>query len=99
VATRELLLALGLPGDIVAAEVDAMRASVVGVTASRRILGCLNEAVARVRWFGAPESAAECLGLSLRLSELIYSTTGYERPTVAVHRAFGLPSPPKRGLH
>lgn len=99
VATREPLLALGMPADGVAVEVDAMRTAVVGVTTSRRILGCLNEAVARVRWSGAPKSAAECLGLSLRLSELIYSINNYESSTGAVHRVFGTRSPPKRGLH
>jgi hypothetical protein len=98
-ATRDLLLALRVPTAGVMAEVEAMRAAVVGVTASRRILGCLNEAVARVRWFGAPDTTAECLALSVRLSDLIYSATNYESPADAAYRAFGLTPPSRRGLH
>jgi hypothetical protein len=97
-AVRELLGALGLPPGRVAEEVLAMQNASVGVTASRGIVGCLSEAVARVRWFGGPENDAEAHALNLRLAELIYSTTNYESPTDAAFRAFGLPAPPRRHL-
>jgi len=96
---RELLLALGLPAVRVAEEVMAMQGPAIGVTASRQIVGCLNEAVARVRWFGAPETDAETHALNLRLADLIYSTTNYESPTDAAYRAFGLQVPSRCGLH
>jgi len=60
-----ILLAWGLPDDLVGREVDAMRDPAIGVTASRQIVGCLLEAVATARWSGAPRSPSEVAAVRL----------------------------------
>jgi len=71
---------LGVPPAAVEAEARAMSDLAFGPTASRKILGCLREAAFGLSvelGLGRLSSIAE---LEVRLSENIYSTTGYRRP-------------------
>lgn len=79
-AVSDLLTGLDIPEESVRAEQHAMTDIAFGPTANRKVLGCLNEAAfavsmefdsAHERWLGEH---------ALRLSWLVYSTTGYQPP-------------------
>jgi hypothetical protein len=94
-AVRDLLLALTIPPEAVAAEVLAMEEMAAAVTTSRRVVGCLNEAVATLKWLGAPSTRSGLLAVGLRLARNTYSVTDYELPADAVYRAFGVAERPE----
>jgi len=86
-----LLTRLGVPPASVEAEARAMADVAFGPTASRRVLGCLNEAayaVATEFELGRRTSAPD---LELFLSENIYSLTGYRHPRELAIELFAVP--------
>ena len=56
-ATRELLVALAVPESKIDREIDTMKSPLIGATANRRILGCLNEATQILKWLHARRAA------------------------------------------
>jgi hypothetical protein len=98
-AVRDLLLALAIPPTAVAEELIAMNELAAGVTSSRRVVGCLNEAAVALKWVAVPNTPSGRLAVGLRLADSIYSVTDYELPTDALYRAFGLATRSGRKMH
>ena len=90
-ATRELLVALEFPESEVKREIDAMRSPIIGATANRRILGCLNEATQMLKWMRARGDAARLRDAETFLADTMYSTIEYQHPRDLAREAFGLP--------
>jgi hypothetical protein len=89
---EELLAAIGVPPESVAREVEAMREVSVGATASRSVLGCMNDAVAQLEAYPR-ERWGELRGLvdlELHLAENIYSLTEYRTPWLKTLELFGV---------
>jgi len=86
-----LLADIGVPAANVAAELAAMEHFVVGATASRAVLGCMNDAVYQLGAY--PRGARGELALrdaALYLAENIYSLTDYARPWIRALELFGM---------
>jgi hypothetical protein len=75
-----LLAQLGVAPAAVEREARAMEEIVIAPTASRRVLGCLNEAAQTIEMELALGRRTEAATLELYLSENIYSLTGYRHP-------------------
>ena len=97
-AVAELLLAIGVPDIVVADEVAAMSEHRVGATASRSVLGCMNDATYQLEGHlaagligrdGAPLASPSLLDLELHLAQNIYSVTGYALPWRRTLELFG----------
>ena len=89
-AVSELLLAIGVPAAAVQSEAQAMDQMAIGATASRAVLGCMNDALFQLRAY--PRGRAGELELpdaALYLAENIYSLTDYEPPWRRAHDLFG----------
>jgi hypothetical protein len=80
-----LLTDIGVPSGPVAAELAAMESMAIGATASRAVLGCMNDAVFQLSHRRAPGVSLRDLGL--QLAENVYSLTDYQEPR---DRAFDL---------
>jgi hypothetical protein len=92
-AVSELLLAIGLPAAAVTAEAAAMESMAIGVTANRRVLGCMNDAVVQLE--ACPRGRTGDLLLrdaELYLTENIYSLTGYQTPRLRALELFEVSS-------
>ncbi len=87
-AVAELLLEIGVPAGAVKTEVQAMERMAIGATASRAILGCINDAVFQLSQWRQPGSSLRDLGL--QLAENIYSLTDYQVPRGRVRELFGV---------
>jgi hypothetical protein len=86
-----LLRDIGVPEANVEAELAAMEHVAIGATASRAVLGCMNDAVYQLGAY--PRGARGDFDLraaSLCLAESIYSLTGYARPWVKALELFGV---------
>ena len=83
-----LLTDLGVPSRSVAAERVAMKPMAIGDTASRAVLGCMNDAVFRLAHRRAPGVSLRDLGL--QLAENIYSLIDYQEPRRWVLELFGV---------
>ena len=83
-----LLTDIGVPIGPVAAELAAMEPMAIGATASRAVLGCMNDAVFQLSHRRAPGVALRDLGL--QLAENIYSLTDYQEPRGRVLELFGV---------
>ncbi len=86
-----LLRDIGVPAAKVAAELAAMEHVAIGATASRAVLGCMNDAVKQLEFY--PRGAGGAVDLraaSLHLAENIYSLTEYARPWVKALELFGV---------
>jgi hypothetical protein len=82
---------VGVPETQVEAELAAMAHVAIGATASRAVLGCMNDAAFQLEHY--PRGAREELDLraaALQLAENIYSLTGYARPWVRALELFGV---------
>jgi hypothetical protein len=84
-AVAELLLEIGVPAGAVKTEVQAMEPMAIGATASRAVLGCMNDAAFQLSHRRAPGVSLRDLGL--QLADNIYSLTDYQQPR---HRALEL---------
>jgi hypothetical protein len=97
-----LLTDIGVPSGPVAAERAAMEPMAIGATASREVLGCMNDAVFQLTHRrGAGVSLRD---LRLQLAQNIYSLTDYQEPRGRVLELFGvtereLKPGPRRLLH
>jgi len=83
-----VLAAFGVPAANVAAELAAMEQVAIGTTASRAVLGCMNDAAKMLAAY--PRGVRGEFSLrdaGLYLAENIYSLTGYQTPW---ERALGL---------
>ena len=89
---EELLGAIGVPAESVAREVEAMREVSVGTTASRAVLGCMNDAVVQLHAYprGRRGELPGLVDLELHLAENIYSLTEYRTPWVRTLELFGV---------
>jgi len=87
-AVAELLLDIGVPAGIVNAETQAMEPMAIGATASRAILGCMNDAAFQLSHRREPGVSLRDLGL--QLAENIYSLTGYQQPRHRAPELFGV---------
>lgn len=86
-----LLRDIGVPAAKLEAELAAMGHVAIGSTASRAVLGCMNDAVKQLEFY--PRGAGGALDLraaSLHLAENVYSLTGYARPWVKALELFGV---------
>jgi hypothetical protein len=83
-----LLTDLGVTSGPVAAEVAAMEPMAIGATASRAVLGCLNDAVFQLSHRRAPGVSLRDLGL--QLAQNIYSLTDYQEPRDRALELFGM---------
>jgi hypothetical protein len=82
---------IGVPEAKVEAELAAMAHFGVGATASRAVLGCMNDAVKMLTVF--PRAARGDIDLraaALYLAENIYSLTGHARPWLKALELFGV---------
>jgi hypothetical protein len=101
----ELLTAIGVPTSAVLTEVQAMTPMAIGATASRAILGCMNDAVAQLAAYPrGPTDELPLRDAALHLAGNIYSLTNYQPPWVRALElldvgAPGLVSLRKRQLH
>lgn len=90
-AVGDLLLEIGVPSSLVAAEMQAMEPMSVGATASRAVLGCMNDAVMQLKAYpGGQAGPAALRDLTLYLAENIYSLTDYEPPGLKALQLFGV---------
>jgi hypothetical protein len=91
-AVGELLAATGVPDDKVALELGEMTDMAVGATASRSVLGCMNDAVVQLEAYphGRRGEWPPLVELELHLAENIYSTTGYQSPRLRTLELFGV---------
>ena len=99
-AVAELLLEIGVPTDAVKAEVQAMEPMAIGATASRAVLGCMNDAASQLSQWREPGVSLRDLGL--QLAESIYSLTDYQKPRHRALELFGVAASatvPARVLH
>jgi hypothetical protein len=87
-AVAELLLEIGVPAGAVKTEVQAMEPMAIGATASRAILGCMNDAAFQLSQRRAPGVSLRDLGL--QLAENIYSLTDYQPPRHRALEFFGV---------
>jgi hypothetical protein len=90
-----LLRDLGVPAAKVNAELAAMEHVAIGATASRAVLGCMNDAAFQLEHH--PRGGRGELGLraaSLRLAENVYSLTGYQKPALRALELFGAATAP-----
>ena len=86
-----MLADFGVPRAKVEAELAAMEHVTIGTTASRAVLGCMNDAVKMLAAY--PRGARGELDLraaALHLAENIYSLTDYARPWVRALELFGV---------
>lgn len=89
-ATGELLLALGIGPADVEQELLAMQDVTIGTTASRRVLGCLNEAIFMRGHLRRREDVVSFHDESLALADMMYSTTRFQPPRELAREIFGI---------
>ena len=88
-AVGQMLRALGVSEETIAAEQEAMRDGVIGKTASRQVLGSMND----FAWMlDAYRRAGTLLEVSLRLAETPCGPLKMNSPREETIRAFALPA-------
>lgn len=86
---------LGVPEDRITSEAAAMQSIRLDRTASRSVLGTMNDFVFQLRWrFNEGRNLQDADYLEDDLSETPISTLGYASPKEAARAAFGLPDSP-----
>ena len=88
---RELLEALQVPREVIDAELAQMREATIAKTASRVVLGSMNEFQFQARAIRDHKAGHSPLALEMELAEMPCSPIGWKAPLDAVHEAFGLP--------
>lgn len=83
-----LLTDIGVPRGPAAAERAAMESMAIGATASRAVLGCMNDAVFQLSHRRV--SGVSLRDLGLQLADNIYSLTDYQKPRRRVLELFGV---------
>jgi hypothetical protein len=87
-AARVMLLEIGVPPEAVSAEVQEMECGYLGVTASRRVLGSLNDFMFHFEYeyYARPELTLHAR--ALRLAEMPSGAIEYAFPTEATRALF-----------
>jgi len=86
-----LLRDIGVPAAKVEAELAAMEHVAIGATASRAVLGCMNDAVYQLGAYPrGTRGELDQRAAALHLAENIYSLTRYQTPRRRVLELFGL---------
>ena len=94
-AVAELLLSIGVPGKSVAEECVAMESMAIGTTASRAVLGCMNDAVVQLGAYPVGRQGGPSLSdAALHLAGNIYSLSDYQKPWVRALELFGVEGRP-----
>jgi len=89
-----VLADIGVPATNVAAELAAMEHFGVGATASRAVLGCMNDAVKMLDAYPRGRDGEWSLReAALHLAENIYSLTNYHTPWMRTLELFGAGEP------
>jgi hypothetical protein len=89
---------LGVPEDRIACEAAAMKSIRLDRTASRSVLGTMNDFAFQLRWrFNEGRTLQDADYLEDDLAETPISTLEYACPKEAARAAFGLPESPKPG--
>ena len=86
-AVRAMLEAIGVPAEVIRAELDAMADVVIGKTNSRRVLGSLNDFVRLAE--PCLVNTTSLLEVSLRLADAPCSPIAMESPRRATLALFG----------
>jgi hypothetical protein len=89
-----LLQDIGVPAAKLEAELGAMEQVTIGATASRAVLGCMNDAAFQLEHYprGA-RGAIDRRAAALTLAENIYSLTDFEPPWQRALELFGIGAP------
>lgn len=85
-ALAQVLMELGLPPTVVAAEVDASREVVVATTDSKSALGSLNEFASLAQYRLRVEPDEDLVRLAVWLARVPVVARGFGFPDEAVHR-------------
>ena len=85
-----LLEAIGVPHQNIEAEARSMSEIKVGVTANRRIVGCLNEAIFHYSALRGRERFVTLAEAEFFFTRNIYSPTGYRKPEQLARELFGI---------
>ena len=86
-----LLRDIGVPDAKVAAELAAMEHVAIGATASRAVLGCMNDAVYQLGAYPRGRRVSCRCGIAaLHLADNIYSLTNYQTPWLRTLELFGV---------
>jgi len=94
-AVAELLLSIGVPMHRVTEECVAMESMAIGATASRAVLGCMNDAVVQLGAYPVGRKDGPSLGdAALHLAGNIYSLGDYQKPWVRALELFGVEGRP-----
>lgn len=93
-----MLRVLEIPEDLARQEAEAAAEVTIARTASRRVLGVMNEMIASTAYYPIPD---EPLVVALRLSQTIYGLLDYKRPARVTRGLFGLEGdrPPRPSVH
>jgi hypothetical protein len=89
-ALAPVLVGLGIPSAIVDQEIAAMREVAVAATASRSVLGTINDFSLMLSYWLRDELAPDLLALALRLGRTPVRPLDDVFPDVATRRLFGL---------
>lgn len=96
-AAGELLLEIGVPLPLVAAELQSMEPMSIGATTSRSVLGCMNDAVVQLDAYAAGHAGRVTLrDATLHLAENIYSLTDHQTPRLKALELFGVATDVRR---
>lgn len=90
----EVLAALSVPQRMIAAELREMEPCAFGPTASRQVLGSMNDFVTMMAWRSQAGQECDLLQMALDLSESPCSPLGHTSPDRATQQAFwaGMPA-------
>jgi hypothetical protein len=82
-----MLLGLEIPEELAAREAAEAAEITIARTANRSVLGVRNDMTASMPYYVVPDDP---LMSALRLSQVLYSPLGYERPAMVARSLFGL---------
>lgn len=90
---NEVLAALGIPPPVITAELLQMAAYAFGPTASRQVLGSMNDFAKMMAWRHEADQDFDLLDMALRLAESPCSPLGYTSPDRVTQQVFWGGSP------
>ena len=96
-ATVALLYRLGIRSTVLEAEAEAMSEVRFGPTSSRRVLGCMNEAVFALSFKLTEDPQPSLAQVEDWFSRHLYSLTQGRYPREVALELFGVPRPPRGG--
>lgn len=93
-ALSEVLAALEIPGPMITAELHEMESCTFGPTASRQVLGVMNDFAHMLAWRCATGREAPLLEMALKLAESPCSPLHHKSPDRATGQVFWCGQPP-----